>query len=169
MVVSAPVSKLNRLLVVDDEEGPRQSLEMIFGDDCHVTVASSGEEAVRFSKEAPFHVVITDIRMRGLSGIDVLREVKEIDPHTEVIVLTAYETLETARQAISLGASEYLKKPFDIDHIQKVVARCFENYLFTTNQEVLIRKDVNAAKTNFLEIVSHELTTPMNGIVGIIE
>ena len=93
---------------------------MIFGDDYDVTIATSGEEAVEFSQErSRFHVVITDIRMRGLSGIDVLREVKKIDPHTEVIVLTAYETLETARQAISLGASEYLKKPFDLDHIQR--------------------------------------------------
>lgn len=147
----------------------RQSLEMIFGEDYDVSVASSGEEAVRLCKEKSFHVVITDIRMRGLSGIDVLREVRQIDSHTEVIVLTAYETLETARQAISLGASEYLKKPFDIDYIQKVVKRCFEHYFFSTNQAVLVREDVNAAKSNFLEIVSHELNTPMNGIIGFID
>jgi len=158
-----------RLLVVDDEEGPRQSLNMIFSDDFDVTIATSGEEAIEFSKDNAFNVVITDIRMRGLSGIDVLREVKKIDSHTEVIVLTAFETLETARQAISFGASEYLKKPFDLDHIQRVVDRCYDNYLFTTQQEAVIRKDVNAAKTNFLEIVSHELNTPMNGILGFIE
>jgi len=158
-----------RLLVVDDEDGPRQSLQMIFGDDYEVTIATSGEEAVEFSRVKPFHVVITDIRMRGLSGIDVLRELKKIDPLTEVIVLTAYETLETARQAISLGASEYLKKPFDLDHMQNVVARCFEHYLISTDKEVLVRQDVNAAKTNFLGIVSHELNTPMNGIIGFIE
>lgn len=158
-----------RLLVVDDEEGPRESLNMIFCDDFEVTIATSGEEAVEFSKESPFDVVITDIRMRGMSGIDVLREVKKIDVHTEVIVLTAYETLDTARQAISLGASEYLKKPFDLDHIQNVVDRCYENYLFTTQRETVIRQDVNAAKSNFLEIVSHELNTPMNGILGFIE
>jgi len=97
-----------RLLVVDDEEGPRESLNMIFCDDFDVTIATSGEEAIEFSTENPFDVVITDIRMRGMSGIDVLREVKKIDVHTEVIVLTAYETLDTARQAISFGASEYL-------------------------------------------------------------
>jgi len=169
MTNSAPKTDSRRLLIVDDEEGPRQSLNMIFSGVYDVTVAGSGEEAVAFSREQAFHVIITDIRMRGLSGIDVLREVKQIDPHTEVIVLTAYETLETARQSISLGASEYLKKPFDIDYIQKVVERCFEHYFFATNQEVLIRKDINAAKTNFLEIVSHELNTPMNGIVGFIE
>lgn len=157
------------MLVVDDEDGPRQSLNMIFSDDYDVTVATSGEEAIELSKGNPFNIVITDVRMRGLSGIDVLREVKKLDPHTEVIVLTAFETLETARQAISLGASEYLKKPFDLDHIQKVVERCYANYLFATKQEAVIRKDVNAAKTNFLEIVSHELNTPMNGILGFIE
>lgn len=107
--------------------------------------------------------------MRGLSGIDVLREVKQIDKYTEVIVLTAYETLETARQAITLGASEYLKKPFDLDHIQRIVDRCYGNYLFNTQQDEVIRQDVNAAKSNFLEIVSHELNTPMNGILGFIE
>lgn len=158
-----------RLLVVDDEEGPRESLNMIFCDDFDVTIARSGEEAIDFSKEAPFEVVITDIRMRGMSGIDVLREVKKIDAHTEVIVLTAYETLATARQAISLGASEYLKKPFDLNHIQKVVDCCYKNYLFTTQRETVIRQNVNAAKNNFLEIVRHELNTPMNGILGFID
>lgn len=166
---SAVEKRTKRLLVVDDEEGPRQSLNMIFSDDYDVTIATSGEEAIEFARTTRFNVVVTDIRMRGLSGIDVLREVKKIDPHIEVIVLTAYETLETARQAISLGASEYLKKPFDLDHIQKVVDRCFKNYLFTTQQETVIREDVNAAKNNFLEIVSHELNTPMNGILGFIE
>jgi len=142
---------------------------MIFCDDFDVTIARSGEEAIEFSKEAPFEVVITDIRMRGMSGIDVLREVKKIDAHTEVIVLTAYETLATARQAISLGASEYLKKPFDLNHIQKVVDCCYKNYLFTTQRETVIRQNVNAAKNNFLEIVRHELNTPMNGILGFID
>ena len=158
-----------RLLVVDDEEGPRESLNMIFSDDYDVTIATSGEQAIEFSQKQSFHVVVTDIRMRGLSGIDVLREVKQIDPHTEVVVLTAYETLETARQAISFGASEYLKKPFNLDHIQTVVERCFSSYFFKSQQETVIRQDVNAAKNNFLEIVSHELNTPMNGILGFLE
>lgn len=169
MTTAPSALRAKRLLVVDDEEGPRESLNMIFCDDYDVTIATSGEEAVAFSTEAPFGVVITDIHMRGMSGIDVLRELKKIDAHTEVIVLTAYETLDTARQAISFGASEYLKKPFDLDHIQKVVDCCYGNYLFTAQRETVIRQDVNAAKSNFLEIVSHELNTPMNGILGFLE
>ncbi|MBT64415.1 MAG: hypothetical protein CML13_14530 [Puniceicoccaceae bacterium] len=169
MLALASEKTIKRLLVVDDEEGPRQSLNMIFGDDYEVSIASSGEEALEFARDTSFHVVVTDIRMRGISGIDVLREVKKIDPHTEVVVLTAYETLETARQAISLGASEYLKKPFDLDHIQTVVEECFQSYFLKSNHETVIREDVNAAKNNFLEIVSHELNTPMHGILGFLE
>jgi signal transduction histidine kinase len=159
----------NRLLIVDDEPGPRLSLEMIFKDQFSVTTAASGEEAIERFRESPCAIVITDIRMRGMNGIDVLREVKRIHPETEVIILTAFETLDTARQAISLGASDYLKKPFDLDHIQSVVGRCHDQYLFHSRQEALVRKNLNAAKHNFLEIISHELNTPMNGILGFIE
>jgi len=168
MTVLSPDIAPKRLLVVDDEEGPRQSLNMIFSDDYDVTIASSGEEAVDLAQSNSFDVVITDIRMRGLSGIDVLREIKKVDRNTEVVILTAFETLDTARQAISLGASEYLKKPFDLDHIKKVVDRCYENYLNSSQHEYILQKQLDAAKRNFLEIVSHELNTPVNGILGFI-
>lgn len=170
MTLLAPdIAAPRRLLVVDDEEGPRQSLNMIFSDEYDVTVATSGEDAIKLAKDQSFDVVITDIRMRGLSGIDVLREIKSLNKYTEVVILTAYETLDTARQAISLGASEYLKKPFDLDHIKKVVDRCYENYLNASQTEVILKKELNAAKRNFLEIVSHELNTPVNGILGFID
>lgn len=169
MIVLASEKDTKRILVVDDEEGPRQSLKMIFSDDYNVTLAASGEEAVELAQNQPFDVVITDIRMRGISGIDVLREVKKVDRHTEVVILTAFETLDTARQAISLGASEYLKKPFNLDHIKKVVDRCYENYLSTSQQDYMLQSQLNAAKRNFLQIVSHELNTPVNGILGFID
>ncbi len=96
----------DHLLIVDDDEGPRQSLDLIFRDQYKVTTASSGEEAVALSKKEPFAIAIVDIRMAGLSGIEVLKELKEIFPFTEVIILTAYESLDSARQAIANGASE---------------------------------------------------------------
>ena len=88
------------LLVVDDEEGPRQSLRMVFRNDYHVHAVESGEKAVEYVRNNPIHVAILDIRMAGQSGIEVLRQIKAISPSVEVIMLTAYETLETARQAI---------------------------------------------------------------------
>jgi len=162
----APV---RRLLVVDDEAGPRQSLSMIFDDSFEVVVAESGEEALRRLDETECSVAITDIRMPGMDGIEVLRRIKERSPSTQAIVLTAYETLESAREAISLGAADYLRKPFDLNHIQTVVERAQDAYLANARRDALIRRSVNAAKTNFLEIVSHELYTPMNGILGFID
>ena len=169
MTTNVNESSSRRLLIVDDDESPRESLRIIFCSNYDVTIASSGEEAIELSRTVPFGVVITDIRMCGLSGIDVLRELKKINSKTEVIILTAFETLETARQAINLGASDYLKKPFDVEHIQMVVSNCYANYFVATSRDELIRADVNAAKNNFLDILSHELNTPINGVLGFIE
>src|SRR5262245_5416295 len=90
------------LLICDDEEGPRQSLRIVFKTDYHVLVASSGDEAIALAKKHPIDVAVLDILMQGMSGVDVLRELKARDPAIEVVMLTAYETLETARQALRL-------------------------------------------------------------------
>jgi DNA-binding NtrC family response regulator len=102
------------LLVVDDEEGPRTSLKVVFKNEYDVLLATNGTEAVKIARENKVDIAILDILMHGMSGVDVLRELKQIDEGIEVIMLTAYETLETARQALRLGAREYLNKPFDI-------------------------------------------------------
>ena len=110
----APATGKPVLLVVDDEEGPRTSLRVVFKNDFEVLLASTGTDAVKLARNNRVDVAILDILMHGMSGVDVLRELKQIDEDIEVIMLTAYETLETARQALRLGASEYLNKPFDI-------------------------------------------------------
>jgi two-component system, sensor histidine kinase and response regulator len=116
-------ASLPTLLVVDDEEGPRQSLRMVFRHDFDVQVFERGEQAVTFARSHTVHVAILDIRMAGMSGIDVLRALKEADAATEVVLLTAYETLDTARQALRLGACDYLSKPFDLAGIRESVSR----------------------------------------------
>ena len=156
----------DHLLIVDDDEGPRQSLDLIFRDQYKVTTASSGEEAVALSKKEPFAIAIVDIRMAGLSGIEVLKELKEIFPFTEVIILTAYESLDSARQAIANGASEYLSKTFEIDHIQEVVKKCQNRFNFITKQDRIIQDEIDEVKNAFINLLSHELKTPLNGIVG---
>lgn len=109
------------LLVVDDEDGPRQSIRMVFRNDYQIHLASSGEEALEIAAHKPIDIAVVDIRMSGLSGIDVLKGLKKIDPATEVIILTAYETLETARQALRLGARDYIGKPFDVETLRRAV------------------------------------------------
>src|SRR5215212_10099460 len=113
------------LLVCDDEEGPRQSLRIVFKNDYRVLVASSGHEALAIANQEPIDVVVLDILMQGMSGVEVLRQLKQIDPAVEVIMLTAYETIETARQALRYGASDYLNKPFDIPTMREAVANAF--------------------------------------------
>ena len=165
----SPLPATNRLLIVDDEEGPRESLNLVFKDEYEVEAVSSGDEAIALSSEEPFSTAILDIRMEGKSGIEVLRELKGIYPYTEIIILTAYETLESARQAISLGASDYLSKPFDVEHIQEVVKRCQERFTFMTRQDLLLQDNITKVKNEFLAVLSHELNTPMNGILGFLE
>ncbi len=114
------------LLIVDDEEGPRQSVKIIFKRDYDVLVANGGETALELARQHHVHVAILDIMMSGMSGVEVLRELKQINPNIEVIMLTAYETLETARQALRYGASDYLNKPFDIPTMRAAVTKAVE-------------------------------------------
>ncbi len=113
-VPAAAAARKPVLLVVDDEEGPRTSLKVVFKSEYDVLLAANGTDAIKLARETKVDVAILDILMHGMSGVDVLRELKQIDEDIEVIMLTAYETLETARQALRLGAREYLNKPFDI-------------------------------------------------------
>src|SRR5664280_2890072 len=84
-------AELPTMLVVDDEEGPRLSLRMVFKNDFRVHAVENGEKAIEFARHNPVDIAILDIRMAGRSGIEVLRSLKEIDPHVEIIMLTAYE------------------------------------------------------------------------------
>src|SRR5215208_4885559 len=113
------------LLVCDDEEGPRQSLRIVFKNDYRVLVASSGHEALAIAAQESVDVAVLDILMQGMSGVEVLRRLKQMDAAIEVIMLTAYETIETARHALRYGASDYLNKPFDIPTMRDAVASAF--------------------------------------------
>jgi two-component system, sensor histidine kinase and response regulator len=114
------------LLIVDDEEGPRQSLRVIFKDDYNLLMANDGTRAIELAKQNKIDVAITDIRMVGMSGVELLEHLKKVDPGMEVIMLTAYETVDTLRLALRLGACDYLNKPFDISTMRKAVASAME-------------------------------------------
>src|SRR4051812_13451530 len=100
------------LMIVDDEVGPRQSLKVVFKNEYDLLMAENGEQAIALVKANKVDAAILDIRMTGLSGIDTLQQLKAIDPAMEIIMLTAYESIDTVRQALRLGACDYLNKPF---------------------------------------------------------
>jgi DNA-binding NtrC family response regulator len=119
------------ILVVDDEVGPRESLRMILKPLYEVHSASGGEEALRFIQNKDIDVVTLDLSMPGLSGIEVLKEIKKLRPKTEVIVLTGYGTLKNAQEAIRFGAGDLISKPFDVAEIISIVAKSFERRSYT--------------------------------------
>src|SRR5258707_10162822 len=123
---SASAQERGTLLVVDDERDVRDSLWFIFKDQYQILLASDGAEAIRIAREHNIDTAVIDIRMLGLSGLQTFAELKKIDPATQVIILTAYETLETAREALRLGAIDYLGKPYDLQVIREAVPHAME-------------------------------------------
>src|SRR4051812_17278178 len=112
---------LPKVLVIDDEAGPRESLRMLLKPECEVHIASSVEPGLILLQELRPDLVVLDIRMPGISGIEGLRRIRSIDSEVSVIMLTGYGELETAQEALRLGANDYLKKPFDAHMMRKVI------------------------------------------------
>ena len=131
---------LKKILIADDEKIIRdlffQSLER---KGFLVTTAADGREVVKIAQSAPYNLVITDIRMPGLDGIEVLRRIKEISPDTEVIIITGYASMKTAVEAVRYGAYDYIEKPFrSIDDLLHVIENAIERQqLVTKNRELL--------------------------------
>ena len=104
------------ILIVDDEEVVRRSYSRVLsGAHCHTESAVNGDEALRALARAAFDVVLLDLRMPGQDGITVLKAIKQRWPESEVVVITGYPSVETAKEAVRLGACEYLAKPVDPD------------------------------------------------------
>ncbi|MGA9572640.1 MAG: response regulator [Lysobacterales bacterium] len=100
------------ILIVDDEEVVRHShLRSLQGTDCNARAAEDGMQAIQVMEQSPFDVVLLDLRMPGLDGMDVLKTIKQRWPNSEVVVITGYPCLESAKEALRLGAFDYLTKP----------------------------------------------------------
>ncbi len=111
-----------KILVVDDEEGARDLFNTILTDEGYdVSLASDGEEALILFKSHPFNLVITDIRMPVMDGLQLLQEIRKTGSKTEVIMVTAYGEVESYLKAMSLGAAEYINKPVRIKELKRIV------------------------------------------------
>jgi signal transduction histidine kinase len=117
---------LPQVLVIDDEMGPRESLRMLLKPNYQVYTADNVDAGLQLLREKKPDAVISDIRMPGTSGIDGLRKIREIDPHVAVIMLTGFGALDTAQEALRLGANDYLSKPFDAKQMREVISRNVE-------------------------------------------
>ena len=112
-----------RILVCDDEEGIRESLDLMLGKDYQLEFATDGEEAIRIASERPFNLALLDIKMPRVNGLEVLKWFRDNRPAVRVLMLTAYQSVEMARQALGQGAVDYLPKPFEQSELKSTIAR----------------------------------------------
>jgi len=112
-----------RILVCDDEEGIRESLKLILEKDYDLDFAQNGDEAILKMKTSPADITLLDIKMPKKDGLETLKELRKISPSSKIIIATGYKSVDIAQEALDLGASDYIVKPFDRDKIKKVVQK----------------------------------------------
>ena len=111
---ASPTRPQGTLLIVDDEEGPRQSLRSIFKDEYNILLAGDGPTAIALAQNNNIDVAVLDVRLVGMSGIEVLERLRDVNPKIDVVIMTAFESIDTMRQALRLGVRDYITKPFDV-------------------------------------------------------
>jgi len=159
-------SHARKVLVVDDEPLVRETLSFILRDEYEVTAVGSGEEAIEASMRESFPVVILDLCMEGLSGIETLQRLKKIRESQNIIILTAYESTETAIAALNLGAFNYLTKPFERVLLKQVISRGFAAYEKGAGRKEDLQQRLMGVHDSFFSLLCHEFNTPLNVILG---
>jgi|YelNatPaOPRAMG01_1025707.scaffolds.fasta_scaffold00847_27 signal transduction histidine kinase len=172
------------LLVVDDEEGPRQSLRVVFKDEYNLLLASDGQSALELARSYPVDVAVLDIRMAGMNGIEVLEKLKQIDPTIEVVMMTAFETAETIRQALRLQACDYITKPFDLATMRQAVATALERRRLARElranadrlqalqaelQQQKLEEEIIRTRGEIYASIIHDINGPLTIISGLIQ
>jgi signal transduction histidine kinase len=158
----ASLARKGTLLVVDDEEGPRQSLSVIFKDEYEVWMAPDGATAIELVQHHRIDVAVLDIRMAGMSGIELLERLKNVDRGIEVVMMTAFETTETMRQALRLRACDYINKPFDISTMRAAVA----NAMLRRSLESEVRSNAQELQQLMAELQSHRIDQQLSKARG---
>jgi two-component system sensor histidine kinase/response regulator len=172
------------LLIVDDEEGPRQSLRVIFKDDYEILMAGDGASAVELAQKHKIDVAVCDIRMSGMSGIEVLERLKYVDPDIEVVMMTAFETTDTMRQALRLRACDYINKPFDISTMRAAVSNAMQRRsleseihnnaeqlkdLLAELQNQKIEEQIANTRGEIYASIIHDINGPLTVISGFVQ
>jgi len=184
ILASPPRTNRGTLLVVDDEEGARLSLRVIFKDDYEVLVAPDGATAIELVQKNKVDVAIVDIRMHGMSGVEVLERIKFIDPTIEVLMITAFETTDTIRQALRLRACDYINKPFDIPMLRSAVSgaiqrrsldtEIFNNVeklqqLYAELQNQRMEGQMAQTRGDIYASIIHDINNPLTVISGFLQ
>src|SRR3954471_3729511 len=129
---------MSKLLIVDDEQGMRQLLSIVFGREGHaVRTAENGRRGLEALRAEPADLIVSDVKMPDMGGIELLRAARELLPEVAVVMMTAFATVDTAREAFKLGADDFITKPFDVDELKLIVAKALERLTLKKEVETL--------------------------------
>ena len=143
---------MEKILVVDDEQGLRDVLSIMLKRTGYaVTSVADGEEAVELLNKEIFDLVITDLRMPNVDGMEVLKVAKSASPETVVLVITAFASADSAVEAMKQGAYDYLTKPFQVDEVQLIIRNALEKRRLTT-ENILLKREM-ASQSSFAQLV----------------
>ncbi len=163
---TAAERQTGRILVVDDEPSMRELLQIVLRREGYsVRLAENGRTALSTLEREPADVLISDIKMPDMSGVDVLREAKRLDPDLVGIMVTAFASTETAVEALRLGAYDYLTKPFDVDELKAKVRNAFERRELR-QENVLLKRALRSA-SEFSNIIGR--SKPMQAVFDLVE
>ena len=155
---------MKNVLIVDDEVGVRESLKMILKNDYEVFLAKNAEETFHQIKENSPDVVLLDIILPDLDGLRVLERIKQKEPETIVIMITATKTIKTAVEAMKLGAYDYVTKPFDVDELRLLISRALSTQ--SLRKEVKYLREEIDRNHDFEKIIGN--SQPMKDIFKVI-
>lgn len=148
---------MSKILVVDDDEQMREDIsEMLSREGYTVSHVGSGEEALEEIKKGDFDVILTDLIMPGIDGMEVLRQSKRLKPAVRVIMITGFGTIENAVDAMKEGASDYISKPFKINEVQATVKRALEEVKFSKSLSI-----TPGAKSDRVQEMLSSLSNPI--------
>jgi len=150
------MNDLSQILIIDDEANNRDALSMLLTSAGYrVQATDSGEEALQIMQSTPFEIVITDLFLPGVSGIDILKKVKADSPYTNVILITGNASAETAVEAMKEGAFDYITKPFNIEKLKVLVAKALEKSQLVA-ENLYLRQQLRG-KYKFENIIGNSL------------
>jgi DNA-binding NtrC family response regulator len=130
-----------RILVVDDEPVVRESIRDWFSmDEYPIEMAASGPEAIERLNETRWDILLTDVKMPGMDGLELQQRARKIDPELTVIIMTAYASVDSAMQAIKEGAYDYVTKPLDPEDLEQIINRACEHRKLVQENEELKRR-----------------------------